>query len=394
MPDIKESVGHGGINRGHDVAMVQVLLQIVKNAKGHSYLGASYDGAYGNITKQAIIAFQKDQKLVAEAKATPIVGPGTGPGAVAGPPPASAPKGAPAAAKAPAEKEGFVAPGSPTMQKLNSMLPPNYAAIRIIEGTKLVYWSGSATAATDSASAIRSAAGLDPTFRENVAKLVELTHQRYAIALSLPATGGLRTFQKQYELATQPNPPTGAGPGESNHNFGLAVDIGPLGFKWIGASLLAKTEPGWWLNDLSKTYPQKAMEIWAARNQIAFAELGMFPSALPGDHVHVQKFSDANVSMSRSLAHLMNQVGALKWQFAGGQYKSDFGLGGPFYAVGIAERVWEGKGAVTKTVLEAAYKAVKKQEPVTDAAVTVMKAKLKADFVTAESKRFQWVPKQ
>jgi hypothetical protein len=389
MPDIKESVGHGGINRGHDVSMVQVLLQIVKNAKGHAYLGASYDGAYGNVTKQAIIAFQKDQKLIAADKAPPAGGQAKGPIAVKGPAPVAA-----AAAKVVTEKEGFVAPAGPTMQKLNAMLPATYAGIRVIADTKVVYWPGLASGATDSAKAIRSDGGLQPDFRENVAKLVELMHERHGVVLSLPPTGGLRTFQKQYELATQPNPPTGAGPGESNHNFGLAVDIGPRSFKWIGANLIAKTESGWWLGDLAAASNAKAMQMWEARNKIAFTELGMFPSALAGDHIHVQKFSDANVSMSRSLAHLMNQVGAVKWQFAGGQYKSDFGLGGAFFAVGIAERVWEGNAAVTKQVLQGAYQAVNKQEVVTDAVVTAMKAKLKADFVTAEAQRFQWQPKQ
>jgi peptidoglycan hydrolase-like protein with peptidoglycan-binding domain len=408
MPDIKDSVGQGGLNKGHDVALVQALLQIVKNAKGHSYLTAGYDGAYGNVTKQAIVAFQKDQKLL------PALTPPAGQ-AVQPPPPVQGPKAAvpavlPAAvvvgAQAPAgaaaapaakvvtEKEGFIAPGGPTMQKLNSLLPLEYKGLRIVAGTKLVYWPGSAGAASDSAKAIRADAGLEGIFRENVAKLVELLYQRHEIVLSLPPTGGLRTFQKQYELATQPDPPTGAGPGESNHNFGLAVDIGPRGFKWLASNLIAKTEAGWWLGDLSNSSPAKFMEMWGVRNQIAFSELGMFPSALAGDHVHVQKFSDANVSMSRSLAHLLNQVGAMKWQFGGGQYKCDFGLGGAFYPVGIAERVWEGNGAVTKEVLEKAYKAVNKKDAVTPAAVTEMKAKLKADFVTAETKRFQWQPKQ
>jgi hypothetical protein len=33
MPDIKDSVGEGGTNNTHDVAMVQLMLRLVKNAQ-------------------------------------------------------------------------------------------------------------------------------------------------------------------------------------------------------------------------------------------------------------------------------------------------------------------------------------------------------------------------
>ena len=386
MPDIKDSVGHGGTNAGHDVAMVQALLQIVKNAKGHPYLTTSYDGTYAVGTKTAIIAFQKDQKLVPVAVPAPVNPAVKGPAPIKGP---AAP-----VAKGPTEKEGFVGPSGPTIQKLNAMLPLPYKAIRIINDTKVVYWPGSANDATASAKAIRGDVGLEASFRQNVTKLVEIMFQRHEIVLSLPTTGGLRTFQKQYDLVTQPNPPTQAGPGESNHNFGLAVDIGLKHFKWLGAHLMAKTEAGWWLDDLTKVSGAKALSMWAARNLIAFNQLKMNPSALPGDHIHIQKFSDSNVSMRRSLAYLLDQVGAFYWKHAGGQYTCDLGLGGAFYNVGTSVQIWSGNATVTQQSLAAAYQAAKQAGPVTPALVAQMKADLKADFVTAEANRFQWVPKQ
>jgi peptidoglycan hydrolase-like protein with peptidoglycan-binding domain len=82
MPDIKDSVGESGTNNTHDVAIVQVMLRVIKDAKGVAYLGSNYDGKYGPSTKDAIIRFQQDQKLVAlpvQPAAAPKVAPGAPP---------------------------------------------------------------------------------------------------------------------------------------------------------------------------------------------------------------------------------------------------------------------------------------------------------------------------
>ena len=71
MPDIKDSVGEGGRNLAHDVALVQAMLRVVKNAKGTPYLGGNYDGVYGPQTKAAITSFQTENKLAGDAKSTP-----------------------------------------------------------------------------------------------------------------------------------------------------------------------------------------------------------------------------------------------------------------------------------------------------------------------------------
>jgi hypothetical protein len=36
-------------------------LKVIKNSKGHAYLGANYDGSFGAPTKNAILAFQNVQ---------------------------------------------------------------------------------------------------------------------------------------------------------------------------------------------------------------------------------------------------------------------------------------------------------------------------------------------
>lgn len=364
MPDITNSVGEAGTNKVHDIALVQAMLRVVKNSKGQPYI-ASYDGIYGGQTRAAIINFQKDQK-VGEAK------PGAG-----------------------QDKLGLVTAGGPTIKKLNALLPAVYKDIRIIEDTKTVYWPGVAAEAQKHQNAINTDPQLETAFRAKVAQLVQVMHTRHKIVLSLTATGGLRTFQKQYELVTQPNPPTQAGPGESNHNFGMAVDIGFKGFKWMRSDGQEKVDD-WWLNQLASVSSAKAQELWQARNKIAFQELNMHPSALKGDLIHIQKFSDNNVSMRHSLADLIDHTGKMHWTHTNGQYQTDFGLGGDVFPVGTATQIWAKNAQVSKDELaKALSKAQKKQVKATDITADQLKSiklQLRGEMETAETNAFKWQP--
>jgi hypothetical protein len=365
MPDIKDTVGHGRANQPHDVAMVQAMLRMVKNAKGHPYIH-SYDGAFGPQTKTAIISFQKDQKIGATSPA-------------------------------PGEEDwGVVAAGGATIQILNASLPDAFKDIRIIEGTKTVYWPGASDEAKKHQAAINIDVQLAPDFRAKVAKLVELMDSRHRIVLSLTNTGGRRTFQEQFKLFTQPNPPTKAGPGESNHNYGMAVDIGFKDFKWMKSDGKAEVDD-WWLNRLTKASPAKANEMWGARNDIAFKELLLNPSALKGDLIHVQKHSDIKVSMRRSLADLMQRVGKMTWKHAGAQYQTDFGLGGGLFPVGAAAQIWNKNAQVSKIELAKALSdAQNKHIPpgaITGEQLKNIKLDLLGEMETAETNAFKWEPK-
>lgn len=364
MPDIKDSVGEGGANKNHDVALLQAMLKVVKDAKGNAFLTTNYDGAYGGNTKTAIVNFQKEQ--------------GTG-----------ADKPGPTQ-----ETFGFVAKDGPTIKKLNDVLPADYKDIRIIEGTRTVYWPMKDTESTDSQNAITGKADLDKDFRTKVGQLVQLMFDRHKIALTVTDSGWRRTFQKQYELATQPTPPTKAGPGESNHNFGMAVDIGFKGWKWMRGDGTSKVDD-WWLNSLAKVSAAKSREMWEARNKIAFTELTMHPSALAGDLIHVQKLSDANVSMRLSLADLLDRVGTMHWEFKNSQYHTDFGLGGDRYPVGNSKQIWDKTAPISATDLATAL--TKSGTPTKAASITAKeldawRAKLRTEFETAEAKGADWKP--
>src|SRR5215216_3564283 len=170
MPDIKDSVGVGGGNRGHDVALVQAMLKVIKNAKGVAYLPSNYDGAYGKDTKTAIIAFQTDHKLIAGPPAPPAKGG----------PPAKGPAPAPIPAVA-LDKEGLVTKDGLTIKQLNKQLAAPYDGMRVIEGMKTVYIAGDAAGAKTSGHNITTDPQLDATFRARVAELVRIIFERHGI---------------------------------------------------------------------------------------------------------------------------------------------------------------------------------------------------------------------
>jgi hypothetical protein len=401
MPDIKDSVGEGGANQPHDVALVQAMLRIVRDKHNRPYLQGHYDGAYGKITKNAIIAFQQDHNLVVPPTPLPPALPGPTPSATPILPLPSALAGAiGAAAGALAagigalfqEKLGLVRVGAATIQKLTAMLPSESTDIRIIEGTRTVYWPGSFFDAFAEEQRIAGDPNLEPNFRAVVADLVRLMFERHRIVLTVTPSGGRRTFQKQYQLLTETTS-TQAGPGESNHNFGQAVDIGFKGLKWMRGNGAAGPPSGddWWLQGLAAASSAKANEMWAARNKIAFDELKLFKSNLKGDLIHVQKFSDDNVSMRRSLADLLTRAGAMKWEHSG-QYKCDLGGGGALFAVGTAAAVWKGQASVTAAEIAGATGVPASTIKAAD--VAAMRQKLKADMEAAEANWTLWQAKE
>lgn len=368
MPDIKDSVGEGGANLTHDVALVQAMLRVVKNAKGGPYLGGVYDGVYGGQTKAAITSFQLDNKLAEASKAPP----------------------------AGMDKLGLVKAASATLKKLSASLPAEYATMRIIPTTRTVYLEGEAADAKANEVKIAGDANLEPTFRQNVALLVNLMYVNHKIVLSIARGGGRRTFAEQ--AAIDPTA-TGAGPGESNHNFGQAVDIGFNGLKWLqGDGTIVRDD--WWLNKLGKVSAAKSNALWGARNAIAFKPpVAIFKTNKPGDLIHVQRYSDDKISMARSLAALLNVVGATKWKAAPAspnRYKSDLGLGGKTYDVGTSKQIWAGNAAVTKTMLaeaqSAKLKKVVKEADIKAADLAIMQITLKADFQAADTNWTKWTP--
>jgi|SRR5579864_8013 len=342
MPDIKDSVGNAK-GQVQDIAMVQMMLKVIKDAKGDPYLKVNYSGEWNDQTKDAIIRFQKDHKLL-------------------DPPAAAAKAGAP---PPPAEKEGIVDPKSATFKELNGALPVDYKDAIILPGAKTVYFPGSSADAKASSAKLKGELQLDMKFRVKAADFIDQFYNQTKIVLSTPAkTGMRRDFQGQMNVISN------AGPGESNHQFGQAADIGFGGLKWVDGDGTFKTDTSWL--DLGadtaakKAYmtPAKAAEFFKAHHDLAFgAKVGLSPTGLAGDDTHVQAYSDNSLSYSKSLTTLLNIDGEMKWEGAKhvknqqNKYKSDFGLAGKTYEIGTAKQIFGGNATISKPDLVEALKA-------------------------------------
>ena len=81
MQSLTGSVGGGGKNAVHDVALVKFLMIVVKNSKGRSYLPlGDYTDVRDGSVSVAIRAFQQDNLLVDAVSGKPK--PGVLPGLV------------------------------------------------------------------------------------------------------------------------------------------------------------------------------------------------------------------------------------------------------------------------------------------------------------------------
>jgi hypothetical protein len=395
MPEISDSVGEGAPNKKSDVAIVQVMLVLIKNAKNASYL-PSYDGDYGRHTKDAIVAFQKDHVFVAQ--------------------PGYVDAGAGLAAAVPAAKSGVIQPGDATFAKLAEMLPDDYADITTLDDSNVVYLPATDDDVTASKKDLDSR-GLDDHFKVSVASLIDEMYDKHDIVLAVTpawAKGGRRTFQVQYDLLFEVddkgNPVTNAGPGESNHNFGQAVDIGFNGLRWLKPDGSIMEKEDWWLHKLEKTHhgAAKALQFWDVMRDVATqGDAGLFRGPVK-DRPHVQAWDDKLVDMANRLAHLLTDAGAMKWTGFQQAYKCDFGLGGDLYSVGSAQQIWNLQAHIRKNDLAKARTAAlrkaalqagpqsdafKKFKPVTqieDEEITAMRKALKDDFLAAEKHWDDW----
>jgi len=352
MPDVTDSVGEPGCtNKVHDVAIVQAMLRVVKKG-GAPYLGGNYDGAYGKQTKAAINKFQTDFALIKAA--------GT-------------------------DKAGKVLPGGETVAKLSAMLPATHKPLHVIENQKTVYIEGVAADATTSKNAVIGDVQLDATFRGKVGTLIETMFNQHKIVLWVTDTGGRRPFAKQMTANSH------AGPGESNHQYGRAVDLGFKNFTWVQSNGTLKKDRDW-LNTLEATNAAKANAFWDARDALALkAPISLF--RLQFERIHLQSFDNPTTSARRSLVKLLNLVGTMTWDSVAGhpnRYKCNLGKGAATHVVGSAKQIWSKQSTVTAAMVAAATGA--KVTAIKAAQVAAMKTTLKADFELCEANWKKWVP--
>src|SRR5262245_16357309 len=232
---ISASVGEGGVNRKCDAALVQVMLMKIQQYRSpgrslSTYL-TSYDGDCGPKTKAAIKAFQEDQTWnpnnpfaapTPAAKSTP-----SGMFSLADLTAASRPW----SPNVP-YKPGLVEPGDATWKALVAQTPPEYQDLRVLPAGRIVYLQGTTNDLHASITAVNALTFVD-SFRQSVINCINAMYKAHEIAIWVCPDGARRDFATQDRLLNSGRKVTNAGPGESNHNFGMAVDLGFEKLRWI-----------------------------------------------------------------------------------------------------------------------------------------------------------------
>lgn len=396
MQLISKSVGEGGVNDRSDVALVQAIL--VKTQRSAirvpmivptlaPYL-ANYDGVCGGATKDAIRAFQSDNGLTKDNQ----------------PAPGSAPAwGFQLSLLAPGVKPGLVEPNDATWQKLLEKVPPDFADLRVLAGGKTVYVAATANQVQQRIAAA-GALTFQPAFLQKVVICLNGVYELYGIAVGVCPQGDRRDFGTQDIILNKADGSTHAGPGESNHNFGMAVDLGFKGLRWLRPTgeVVENEDP--WMHKLSPGGNPNAesLRFWQAMRTVGTSpRVGLFrgPEA---DRPHLQNWDDAGVSMGARLADLLARSGSMRWSahyVDHYHYKSDLGLGGDLVELGTADEIWNKQATFTLDVLKKARAAAKAPKgappspPVTDADVTAMKLLLRGQFELADANWPSWTAK-
>lgn len=384
MQTITAPVGENGTNTISDVALIQaILLKTRRPATGTPYL-KSYDGLIGPITKGAISDFQSDHVFVSP-----------NPGATA----------------------GLVRPGDATWAKLLEKVDRDFADMRVLAGGKTAYIAATAAELQAKIAAVDTFT-FTPAFRAKVVACIQRMHTLHGIAIGVCPKGDRRNFQTQFELFNQVPKVTGAGPGESNHNFGMAVDLGFAGLRWLrGDGAVTDNENPWLrrLNGETDIIGDQAMRFWEAMRAVGTsAEVGAFrgPQA---DRPHLQNWDDAGVSMSARLAAFLTSNGEMHWRATSSPKKSaiyscDLGLGGDPIPVGTAAQIWNRQATVTVAMLtqaraDVAHSTTRSEAkagdpahpegsgPVTQADVIMMQQALRHQFEWADANWKDWTPR-
>ena len=389
MQLISASVGENATNTVSDVALVQaILLKTTRTAAPNRAAGpylASYDGAAGPATTAAIKAFQADHLMVLNAAKQSVL--------------------------APSATLGQVKPSDATWAKLLTEVPAEFANLRVLSGGKIVYVQ--ATAA-ELQGKISAANGLTftATFRTKVIACINKMHADYGIAVGVCPKGDRRTFQAQFQIRRDTPANTKAGPGESNHNYGMATDIGFAGLHWLHANGTVQANEDPWLKYLHAAKAAEETRFWTALRTVGTsAAVGAFRGPL-SDSPHLQNWDDSTVSMTLRLAAHLQASGTMKWSrgvVASGAttYKCDLGLGVAQYDVGTAMQIWDLNATLTAATLTQARAAAaaaaaahaprgtpppKPQPPATAADVTAMRQALRAQFDLADTNWRNWTP--
>lgn len=324
MQLITGTVGENGGNNVSDTALVQAILVKTQRPATPTVPAApflaSYDGVCGDGTIAAIRDFQNHFVFVSADGRQ------------------SAPN--------PNATAGLVRPNDATWTKLVEKVSQGFSDMHVLPGGKVVYVAATAAQLQAKLANANSLTFTD-AFRTKVVACINRMHTLHGIAIGVCTDGARRDFQTQYGLLTSGRNVTNAGPGESNHNFGMAVDLGFSGLRWLQANGTVTENETCWLHSMERVSSAQALKFWEKLREIGTsAEVGAFRGPA-GDRPHLQNWNDANVSMTARLAAHLTRSGNMHWSRGRGTYMCDLGFGGPPVAVGTAAQIWNNQATVT-----------------------------------------------
>ncbi|MCX6609131.1 MAG: hypothetical protein NTV52_36820 [Acidobacteria bacterium] len=307
------AVGEGAANAPEDVTLLQAMLRVVKGPGGRPYVSFRMDGELGAGTKLALAAFQRDNKIV----------------------------------------ESPVKPEGPTWTALRAALPGAYAGLRVLPGSRIVYFEATAAEAAKSIYEIESYGEFETGFQKQIVEMVRRMYEEHRIVLWITLTGWRRAFGTQATISRRAS---WAGPGESTHHYGRACDLGFRDFRWMDAGGMVRTDTDW-LEKMSRELGPASWKMWKARDTIAFS-LGLFKIAWEG--VHLQAVEDERVNNARSLVKLLEKTGGMKWEVETkgrvAHYRCDLGRGKGMVPVGTAQEIWTGRALVGDAAMRKALR--------------------------------------
>ena len=328
LPLAAFAFGASGSVGADDILLIQAMLRVVHNPAGKPYIFFSPDGELGPLTKAAIEAFQRD-KQVSES---PL-----------------------------------------PLRALRSALPNEYLGMRVLPGSRIVYFEASASDAAKAVEEVQTYADFHPDFKRKIIEVMRRMYSVHGIVLWVTWDGWRRGFNQQAKISRRAS---WAGPGESSHHYGRACDLGFRNLRFLDGNGAIRNDDDW-LQLLNRQFGKQSDQLWQLRNAIAFP-LGLH--GIAWEKVHLQLHVDEATNNARSLVRLLNLTSTMRWDVDSvgieSHYLSDLGRGGAFFPVGTAREIWAEMAAV--------------KPPMGD--LRTLRGTLKTAFAEAERNWQKWEP--
>ncbi len=174
-------------------------------------------------------------------------------------------------------------------------------------------------------------------FKETITTIIkEMYNLGIAFGVTSKPKSGYRTFEDQYNIDPTK---TKAGPGESMHNYAVAVDLGVL--EW--ADDTGKTYSDFWLGTMDKISKYKGFSsaIWKKRNSFGNGKV----HDLSFEIIHLQGVV-SDYSGKAVLVKAMNQaaqeLGDTNWTYksVSGGYQCTLGDRAAWHSIGNSKQMW------------------------------------------------------